>query len=138
MTTYDELVEAVRGQAGVDGAQAGTGLDAALEALGERLAGGAVDDLAAALPEGAAVALRRGRTAEAQPGSSTDLAERVGAATGTDATQGANLLQAALRAIAQNLDDGLLVRVRGQLPSDLARLLQRRDEGDEGAVHTGA
>jgi hypothetical protein len=48
------------------------------------------------------------------------------------------MVQAALRAVAGAVDEDLLDRIRDQLPSDLARMLQRTDEGDTSAVHTGA
>jgi hypothetical protein len=80
----------------------------------------------------------RGRTPEPEQGSLTDIAERVGAAIGTDATGGANLVQASLRAVAEAVDRDLLDRIRAQLPSDLQRLLQTEHEGDTSAVHTGA
>jgi uncharacterized protein (DUF2267 family) len=136
--TECELTAAVRSQAGVSDDEARAGLTATLEALGGRLAGGSVDELAAALPSDAADALRRGRTPEPQPGSLTDIAERVGAATGGDATSGANLVQASLRAVAGAVDDDLLARIREQLPSDLMRMLQREDEGDTSRLQTGA
>jgi uncharacterized protein (DUF2267 family) len=136
--TDDELIDAVRDRAGVSDDEARAGLEATLGALGARLAGGSVDELAAALPASAGDALRRGRTPEPEQGSLTDLSERVGAATGGDATSGANLVQASLRAIAGAVDEDLLGRVREQLPSDLMRMLQREDEGDTSALQTGA
>ena len=136
--TGDELIAAVRDRAGVSDDEARAGLSATLDALGARLAGGSADELAAALPPDAADALRRDRTPEPQQGSLTDIAERVGAATGGDATSGANLVQASLRAVAGAVDDDLLGRVREQLPSDLMRMLQREDEGDTSALQTGA
>jgi uncharacterized protein (DUF2267 family) len=136
--TDQELISAVARQSGTGADEARAGLQATLEALGTRLAGGSVDELAAALPADAAGALRRGRTPEPERGSLTDIAERVGAATGTDATGGANLVQAALRAVAGVVDRDMLDRIRAQLPSDLQRLLQPEDEGDTSAVHTGA
>jgi uncharacterized protein (DUF2267 family) len=136
--TDEELISAVAEQGGLGADEARAGLDATLEALGARLAGGSVDELAGALPAQAADALRRGRTPEAEAGSLTDIAERVGAATGTDATAGANAVQASLRAVAAAVDQDLLDRLRDQLPSDLARMLQRTDEGDTSALHTGA
>jgi uncharacterized protein (DUF2267 family) len=136
--TDRELVGAVAAGSGVGEDEAGAGLSATLEALGARLAGGSVDELADALPADAAGALRRGRTPAPSQGSLTDIAERVGSAVGGDATAGANLVQASLRAVADAVDQGVLDRIRGQLPSDLQRMLQRADEGDTSAVHTGA
>jgi uncharacterized protein (DUF2267 family) len=136
--TDAELTAAVRDQAGVSDDEARAGLSATLEALGARLAGGSVDELAAALPAEAADALRRGRTPAPQQGSLTDISERVGAATGGDATTGANLVQASLRAVAGAVDEDLLGRIREQLPSDLMRMLQREDEGDTSRLQTGA
>jgi len=133
-----ELISAVARQGGVSDDEAQAGLTATLEALGARLAGGSVDELAAALPADAADALRRGRTPEPERGSLTDISERVGAATGGDATSGANLVQASLRAIADAVDRDLLDRIRAQLPSDIQRMLQRADEGDTSALQTGA
>jgi uncharacterized protein (DUF2267 family) len=136
--TDDELIAAAAEQGGLGADEARAGLEATLEALGARLAGGSVDELAGALPAGAADALRRGRTPEPERGSLTDISERVGAATGTDATAGANVVQASLRAIAGAVDQDLLDRIRAQLPSDLQRMLQRTDEGDTSALQTGA
>jgi len=138
MTTDREVTAAVAAQSGADEAEARAGLVATLEALGARLAGGSVDELAATLPADAADALRRGRTPEPEQGSLTDLSERVGAAVGGDATEGANLVQASLRAVADAVDQDLLDRIRAQLPSDLQRMLQPADEGDTSAVQTGA
>jgi uncharacterized protein (DUF2267 family) len=138
MTTDRELTAAVAAQSGTGEDEARAGLTATLEALGARLAGGSVDELADALPADAADALRRGRTPAPQQGSLTDLSERVGSAVGGDATAGANFVQASLRAVADAVDEDLLDRIRGQLPSDLQRMLQRADEGDTSAVHTGA
>jgi uncharacterized protein (DUF2267 family) len=136
--TDEELTAAAAEQGGLGADEARAGLHATLEALGARLAGGSVDELADALPAEAAGALRRGRTPQPERGSVTDIAERVAAATGADATAGANMVQAALRAVAGAVDEDLLDRIRDQLPSDLARMLQRTDEGDTSAVHTGA
>jgi uncharacterized protein (DUF2267 family) len=136
--TGADLTPAVRDLAGVSDDEARAGLEATLEALGARLAGGAVDELAAALPGEAADALRRGRTPTPEQGSLADISERVGAASGGDATSGANLVQASLRAIAGTVDEDLLGRIREQLPSDLMRLLQREDEGDTSQLQTGA
>ena len=136
--TDRELISAVSEQSGVGADEARAGLEATLEALGERLAGGSVDELAGGLPPDAAAALRRGRTPEPQTGSLTDVAAGVGQATGADATQGANLAQASLRAVAGAVDQSLLDRIRDQLPSDLARMLQRTGEGDTSALRTGA
>lgn len=136
--TDQELISAVARQSGAGADEARAGLQATLDALGTRLAGGLVDELAPALPPDAADALRRGRTPEPEQGSLTDIAERVGAAIGTDATGGANLVQASLRAVAEAVDRDLLDRIRAQLPSDLQRLLQTEHEGDTSAVHTGA
>jgi uncharacterized protein (DUF2267 family) len=137
--TGSDLTAAVREQAGVSDGEARAGLSATLEALGARLAGASVDELAAALPAEAADALRRGRTPQPEQGSLTDIAERVGSAVGGDATTGANLVQASLRAVADAAGDrDLLDRIRAQLPSDLQRLLLPADEGDTSAVQTGA
>jgi uncharacterized protein (DUF2267 family) len=136
--TGSDLTAAVREQAGVSDGEARAGLSATLEALGARLAGASVDELAAALPAEAADALRRGRTPQPEQGSLTDISERVGAATGGDATSGANLVQASLRAVAGAVDEDLLARIREQLPSDLMRMLQREDEGDTSRLQTGA
>ena len=136
--TDRELIAVIREQAGVSDDEAGAGLSATLETLGARLAGGSVDELAAALPGDAADALRRGGTPEPQQGSLADIAERVGGATGGDATSGANLVQASLRAVAGAVDEDLLGRIREQLPSDLMRLLQGEDEGGTSQLQTGA
>jgi len=137
--TDQELTAAVARQSGVSEDEARDGLSATLEAFGARLAGGSVDELAGRLPPDAADALRRGRTPEPEQGSLTDIAERVGSAAGGDATAGANLVQASLRAVADAVGDrDLLDRIRAQLPSDLQRLLLPADEGDTSAVQTGA
>jgi uncharacterized protein (DUF2267 family) len=137
--TDRELVAAAARHGGVSEDEARAGLSATLEALGARLAGGSVDELAQRLPADASGALRRGRTPEPAQGSLTDIAERVGGATGTDATAGANLVQASLRAVADTVDDAdLLGRLREQLPSDLQRMLQPESEGDTSALQTGA
>jgi uncharacterized protein (DUF2267 family) len=58
---YDELVDRVSGRAGLDPAAAGRALEAVLETLAERIAGGEVDDIAAALPAELRPALERGK-----------------------------------------------------------------------------
>jgi uncharacterized protein (DUF2267 family) len=138
--TDQELTAAVARQGGVSEDEARAGLSATLEAFGARLAGGSVDELAGALPPDAADAVRRGRTPAPEQGSLTDIAERVGSAVGGDATAGANLLQASMRAVADAVGDrdDVLDRIRAQLPSDLQRLLLPADEGDTSALQTGA
>jgi len=136
--TGAEIVSAVARRGGVSEDEARAGLSATLEALGARLAGGLVDELAGKLPADTADALRRGRTPAPGQGSLTDVSERVGSAVGGDATAGANLVQASLRAVADAVgDQDLLDRTRAQLPSDLQRLLLPEGEGDTSAVQTG-
>ena len=57
----DVIVERVGGRAGLDRRGARRALEAVLEALAERVAGGEVDDLAAALPDELRQPLARGR-----------------------------------------------------------------------------
>src|SRR3954447_25893694 len=71
MTTDREGTAAVAAQSGAGEDEARAGFAATLEALGARLAGGSVDELADALPADAADALRRGRTPAPEQGSLT-------------------------------------------------------------------
>jgi uncharacterized protein (DUF2267 family) len=57
----DVIVERVEGRAGLDRRGARAAVEAVLEALAERVAGGEVDDLAAALPDELRQPLARGR-----------------------------------------------------------------------------
>lgn len=57
----DAIVERVEGRAGLDRRGAQRALEAVLETLAERVAGGEVDDLAAALPDELRPPLERGR-----------------------------------------------------------------------------
>jgi hypothetical protein len=66
------------------------------------------------------------------------MTARVGQGTGAAATEGANPVQASLRAVGGAADQPVLDRIRDQLPSDLARMLQRTGEGDTSALRTGA
>src|SRR3954463_808122 len=116
MTTDRELTAAVASQSGAGEDEARAGLTASLEAPGPRLAGGSVDELAAALPAEAADALRRGRTPAPQQGSLTDIAQRGGAGPGGAAAGGATLVRASLRAIAGAVDEALPGPIREHLP----------------------
>jgi uncharacterized protein (DUF2267 family) len=58
---YDEFVDRVAGRAGLDTAAAARAADAVLETLGERVAGGEADDIAAALPLELRPAIERGK-----------------------------------------------------------------------------
>lgn len=59
--TFGAFIDRVRERAGLDRVEAERAADAVLETLGERLAGGEVDDLEAVLPEQFAEALERGK-----------------------------------------------------------------------------
>ncbi|MDX6561314.1 MAG: hypothetical protein QOD65_1128 [Gaiellales bacterium] len=58
---YEEFVDRVSGRAGLEPAAAARAIDAVLETLAERIAGGEVDDIAAALPVELRPALKHGR-----------------------------------------------------------------------------
>jgi uncharacterized protein (DUF2267 family) len=58
--TYDEFAERVAGRAGLDRPDAERAADAVLETLGERIAGGEIEDIAASLPAELRPALERG------------------------------------------------------------------------------
>jgi uncharacterized protein (DUF2267 family) len=59
--TFGAFIDRVRERAGLDRVEAERAADAVLETLGERLAGGEVDDLEAVLPEQFSEALERGK-----------------------------------------------------------------------------
>ena len=58
---YEEFVDRVSGRAGLEPAAAARAIDAVLETLAERIAGGEVDDIAEALPVELRPALKHGR-----------------------------------------------------------------------------
>jgi uncharacterized protein (DUF2267 family) len=136
--THEQLVAAVRGQADAVDADAERALLASLESFGERLSGGAAEQLAEQLPQPDAVALRRSAGGASEPGTSVEIASRIAERTGVSAADGAALLQATLRAVAGAVDQDRLDRVRAQLPADLSRMLQRTAEGDTAQLRTGA
>jgi uncharacterized protein (DUF2267 family) len=136
--THEQLVTAMRAQGGVADSQAERGLEVSLESLGERLSGGAARQLAEQLPDRDASALRRRADGAPQAGGTVDVAARIAERAGISTADGAALLQATMRAIAEAVDQQRLDRVRAQLPADLSRLLQRTEPGDTSQVRTGA
>jgi uncharacterized protein (DUF2267 family) len=75
---YDELVDRVEGRAGLDRAGAERALAAVLETLGERIAGGEVDDIAAHLPQQLREPLERGKANSGGKAQRISLDEFVG------------------------------------------------------------
>lgn len=146
---FDKLVGAVREQSGVaSGDEARESLLGVLEAVGGHIGLGGAQELASQLPDPAAAALRRGagrspeRTggggAPARPGTGPDLYAQVATRLGIDEQAAPDRVQGALRAIAHDIDQDRLDRVRSQLPADVSRMLIREDEGDTSRLHTGA
>lgn len=139
MSDFRDLVQAVHdGSAAASGDEAERALLATLEALGAHLSAASAQDLASGLPDAAAGALRGGGGAAPQPGGGMQVYAEVARQLGTDETTAADRAQAALRALAGAVEQERLDRVRPQLPEDIARLLQREDEGDTSVLHTGA
>jgi uncharacterized protein (DUF2267 family) len=97
--THAELIDAVREHAALDDVQAERALEASLESFGERLSGGAADELAKQLPDRDAAALRRRASGQAAPGGAIDLAQHIAERAGVAPADGANVLQAAMRAM---------------------------------------
>ncbi len=111
---------------------------AVLQVVGGHLSDGAARELAEALPEPAAGALRHPGDRAAHPGTGPDLYAQVAQRLGLSDAAAADKVAGVLRAVAGGVDQERLDRVRAQLPADVARMLAREDEGDTSALRTGA
>jgi uncharacterized protein (DUF2267 family) len=137
---YDDLISAVRDNAGLDdAAHAERGLDLTLEELGRHLSQGAAQELATELPDRAAAAVRRHAAGQAQGGSGEDLAAAVAERMVVgDLAEAQNIVQGALRAVATTVDRTTAANVAAQLPQDLRTLFLVEEEGDTSEVLTNA
>jgi uncharacterized protein (DUF2267 family) len=132
----DEFVRLVAAHGGLDGDTARRAGDAVLDALGERLTRGEVDDLAALLPDELARALRRGSARSKGAGRPLSLVEferRISdheSATPEEARRHARAVFAALRRAVgeQELSDAL-----AQLPDAFRVLLDAPPPGEDGS-----
>ena len=146
---FDQLVGAVRTQSGGDSDhQARESLLAVLEVVGAHVGLGGAQELAAELPDPARQALRRGAGrspeptgaggAPAQPGTGPQLYAQVAHRLGIDEAAAPDRVLGTLRAIAREIDQDRLDRIRSQLPGDVGRMLIHEDEGDTSRLRTGA
>jgi uncharacterized protein (DUF2267 family) len=98
---------------------------ATLETLGERLAGGAVDNLAAQLPREVGEHLRRqtpSRAGTSQRFSVDEFFERVTEREGVDEPAAAFHTRVVLEVVGEATTGGLMTKMRKQLPADFSHL----------------
>ncbi|NMI01235.1 DUF2267 domain-containing protein [Pseudonocardia acidicola] len=120
---HDEFVQKVARRAHVSVDQAQTLTRAVLQALAERISGGAAQDLAAQLPPELREPLQRPRDAHAEPIGLEEMLSRVGEGAGVDE----DLARRAFRAVLLTVRDAVprkeFEHVLGQLPKEVAKLL---------------
>ena len=124
---HNELIEQVRHRAPLasrdDAARA---IRAALQTLGERIPEELADNLAAQLPRETGEYLYRGVTNGAANGERFDRQEfvaRVAARAGTRQQHAACLARTVFEVIDEAVGDGVMLKVAGSLPDDIAELV---------------
>ncbi len=90
---------------------------ATLEALGEQVSAGLVDNIAVQLPREIAAHLRRAQTSERA--SRGDFVSRVASRAGVSDNQAAYVARAVLDALTAATEGGLMAKVTESLPADL-------------------
>jgi uncharacterized protein (DUF2267 family) len=123
----DVIVERVAGRAGLDGRGARAALDAVLEALAERVAGGEVDDLAAALPDELREPLARGRArtgGKAQRMSVDEFIARVAEREGVTDDAARDHVHAVFTTLREVIPDEEWSDLLAELPRAYAEVLQ--------------
>jgi uncharacterized protein (DUF2267 family) len=124
----EELVRRVAQRSGLDEAAAQRATDAVLATLGERIAGGEVDDLIARLPLALHVPLKAGRARSggvARRMSFDEFARRVAEFEGSSPLVGREHAVAVLATLREAIGDGEFFDVTVQLPDDYLRALPR-------------
>jgi len=135
----EELLDAVRDDSSTTTREeAERAVLAVLQVVGGHLSDGAARELAEALPEPAAGALRHPGDRVAHAGTGPEVYARVAQRLGVSDAAAADKVVGVLRAVAGAVDQERLDRVRAQLPADVARMLAREDEGDTAVRRTGA
>jgi uncharacterized protein (DUF2267 family) len=122
----DTFVQRVADRAGLDRERAQRAIDAVLETLGERIAGGEIDDLIDRLPMGLHEPLRRGRAAgggQATPMKLDRFLHRVAEREGVSDPEGAEHARAVFRALREAVGTEEFLDVTVQLPDDYVRAL---------------
>jgi uncharacterized protein (DUF2267 family) len=122
----DVIVERVGGHAGLDRRGARAALEAVLEALAERVAGGEVDDLAAALPDELRQPLERGRArtgGKAQRMSIDEFIARVAEREGVTDDAARDHVQAVFTTLREVIPDKEWSDLLAELPRAYAEVL---------------
>jgi uncharacterized protein (DUF2267 family) len=121
----EEIVLRVAEQAGIDIEPAGRLIDAVLETLAERVAGGEVDDMISRLPVELHPPLKRGKAAAptAERISLDDFAERLARRAGTDPLTARDQARAVFAVLREALGTEDFSDVVAQLPGEYAVLL---------------
>ena len=120
------ILEGVEGRGGLDRFGAQRALEAVLETLAERIAGGEVDDLAASLLEELGAPLERGkeRTAgKAQRIALDEFVARVAEREGASREQSLDHLQAVFRTLREVIPDQERSDMLDELPRDYSEVL---------------
>jgi uncharacterized protein (DUF2267 family) len=123
----DVIVERVGGRAGLDDRGARAALEAVLEALAERVAGGEVDDLAAALPDELRQPLERGRArtgGKAQRMSIDEFIAHVAEREGVTEDAARDHVQAVFTTLREVIPDKEWSDLLAELPRAYAEVLQ--------------
>jgi uncharacterized protein (DUF2267 family) len=132
---YDEFISQVQQRTYLaTREQAERATRAALETLGERLAGGETKDLASQLPHELARYLREGQ--ERIPGSFTleEFFWLVSEREGVNLSQAIEHARVVTALLSEVVTMGEIENVRSQLPKDFARLFEVENEGDLPAI----
>jgi uncharacterized protein (DUF2267 family) len=125
-----ELIARVSDHSGLDEAAAASAVASVLTALRAELSSTEAEALAEALPDELADQVRAGRY---DGGGS--LAVRVATAEQVTVAEAIERIACVFGALAELLPDATLERLAGALPSELARLLQRRSTGSRPPSH---
>lgn len=123
---YDVILDRVEGRAGLDRRDAQRALEAVLETLAERIAGGEADDLAASLPEELRPPLERGRDrtgGKAQRMSLDEFVARVAEREGVSTEAALDHAQAVFTTLREVIPDKEWSDLLAELPRGYAEAL---------------
>jgi uncharacterized protein (DUF2267 family) len=124
--TADEFVQRVADRAGLDPQQARRATDAVLEALGDRITGGEVDDLEAELPQALHPPLERGKEEShgaARPVPLRDFLRRVAEREGVTPDEAREHARAVFATLREAVTEKEIADVEAQLPDEYAAVL---------------
>lgn len=127
---YDEFISEVQHRAKLNSREdAVRATGAALETLGERLAGGEAKDLASQLPDELALYLERTYTGIQQSFSLDEFFWRVSQREGVDLSESTYHARVVIALLSEVVTMGEIENVKSQLPKDFARLFDVENEG---------